>query len=371
MSKDKEEKKALTREEKLKQAELASAAIDKVYGKGAIFSGDSKPLDVDVISTGNFAVDLAMGVFGLPRGRIAEIYGHEGVGKSLLVTTLIAECQAKGGLAVYVDAEHASDPYWMTKQGVNMQDLAISQPSSGEEALGIVRILVESGAYDLVVVDSVAALTPQAEINGDIGDSHVGLQARLMANAMRILNVNVEKTDTALVFVNQLRDKIGPMANGGSVTPGGRSLKFYASTRIDLRRIGTLTGNGEEIGFTVQAKIIKNKVAPPFKKVEYDVLHGMGFNNNATIIDYAVRYGYVGKSGNYYYLLDEDGNKAEKSFANGLAQASRYLYSDLEFARDLKAKITEEYIKRQGYFTFDEVEEEEIEEENEIGTDDE
>lgn len=353
----------LTHAEKMKRAELAIAALSKEYGEGIVFTGDSDVVEVDVISTGNFGLDLALGVGGLPRGRITEIYGPEGLGKSLLAQTLVAECQEQGGLAAYIDAEHALDPYWARRLGVKWDELFLSQPNSGEETLTVLDKLVSSGAFDLVVVDSVAAMTPRAEIEGEIGDQYVGLQARMMGQGMRIINPKISESKTAVVFINQVRDKIGPMVNGGTTTPGGRALKFFASVRIELRQIQRITnqGTGEILGNRVKATILKNKVAPPFKFLEYDIIHGEGFNNEGIILDMAVKYGLVYKSGAFYSKI-EDGKKAEKTFGQGLAKASQYLRDNPDYRKQLMDRIKEEYKLRQGYFTVPEAEIEEVDE---------
>lgn len=359
----------LTFEEKMKRAELAIAALDKQFGAGTVMSGDAEIKKVEVVPSGNFGLDLALGVGGLPRGRISEVYGPEGLGKSLLAQTLVAEAQAMGGLAAYIDVEHALDPYWARKVGVKWNELQISQPDYGEQALSILETLVGSHAYDVIIVDSVAAMTPRAEIEGEIGDQFVGLQARMMGQAMRKINPKIEKSGTHVMFINQVRDKIGPMVMGGTTTPGGRALKFFASIRIELRQVQRITNQttGEILGNRVKATILKNKVAPPFKYLEYDVMHGEGFNNEGIILDMAAKYGLVVKSGAFYSKV-EDGKKAEKPFGQGLAKASQYLRDNVDYTNELKSQIMDEYTLRQGYFTVPESEIE-IDDEEELDTD--
>lgn len=325
----------------LKAVELAIAQLEKEYGKNAVMHGNTLPDDVRVISTGNFKLDMALGVFGLPLGRIVEIFGAEGLGKSLLAILLIANCQKAGGKALYVDVECDSDPAWMAFNGVNLDDLFIAQPESGEEALEIVDKMIKTGAFDLVVVDSVAALTPKAEIEGSMSDVQVGAQPRLMGKALRKLRQPVSENETCLVFINQIRDKIGPMQQG-TTTPGGRALKFYSSVRIELKRISnvTVSATGEVIGTRVKATVVKNKVAAPMKSVEYDVLHGVGFNNGGAIVELAERFKLIRKSGSYYYKNGED-----KSFAQGLNNAAEAILSDPKWLEELKAQIKEEYAK--------------------------
>lgn len=348
-----------TYDQKMKKLALAKAGIDKQFGVGAVFTGSDAPsIDVDAISTGNLAIDLALGVGGFPRGRIVEIFGGEQLGKTLLALTTVAECQAAGGLAAYVDVEHALDPFWAQKNGVKWDELLISQPSSGEQALEIVRRLVSSGAFDLIIVDSVSALTPLAEINGEIGDSHVALQSRMMSQAMRILNPLVGETNTCLLFINQLREKIGPMVGGNTTTSGGRALRFYASVRIELKHFKQLTdtASGEITGRIIQAKVIKNRVAPPFMVAEYNLMHGEGFNNENTLLDLGKKFGLILQNGAFYYTVDENGEKGDKSIGQGAKKACSYLKENPEYRQWLMNKVTGAYKLNRGYIPEDQIE---------------
>lgn len=349
-------------DEKMRKLNMAKAGIEKQFGEGSVFIGSDAPrVEVDVISTRNFALDLALGVGGLPRGRIVEIFGPEGIGKTLIALTAVGESQANGGVAAYIDAEHALDPSWAQKNGVNWDELLISQPSSGEQALQIARKLLASGAFDIIVVDSVSALTPQAEINGEIGDTHVGLQSRMMSQALRILSPMVGETDTTLIFINQLRERIGPMVSGTTTTSGGRALRFYAGVRIELKHLKQLTDTttGEITGRIVQAKIIKNKVAPPFTVAEYKLMHGQGFDNNSTLLEMGKKYDLILMSGAFYYSVDENGEKSEKSIGQGEARAITYLKENPLYTEWLKRKITAEYHTRKGYMPVEEIQREE------------
>lgn len=346
-------------EDKMKQAQLAIAALEKEFGEGVLMKGDSEPAKIEVVPTGNLAVDLALGVGGLPKGRIVEIFGSESVGKTLLALRVVAQCQAQGGLVAYIDAEHALDSEWCIKNGVSWDDMYISQPDYGEQALKVVKTLVNSGSFDVIIVDSVAALTPKTELDGEIGDAHVGLQSRMMSQAMRILAGNVNNTNTLVIFINQLRDKIGPMANGGSTTPGGRALKFYSSVRIELKKIKTLTKSSESepIGSQIRANIVKNKVAPPFRYAEYALLHGKGIDDVGTIIDLAVKYGYMKLKGAYFYPIDDNGEIAEKSLGQGKDNAVKNLSQDKEMMLDLKNKISKRYKESQIFYEPEQKEE--------------
>ena len=319
-----------------KTIDLALAAINKEYGKNTITRGDATPVEVEVVSTGNFKLDIALQVGGLPKGRIVEIYGAEGLGKSLIASCCIAECQMAGGVAAYVDVEQAIDPTWLTHLGVDMEELVISQPEWGEQALDIVEHLVKTNVFDVIVVDSVAALAPKAELEGEMEDQHIGLQPRLMAHALRKINPYLKASGTCLIFINQIRDKIGYMQQG-TTSPGGRALKFWASVRLELKSIGEIKDKktNEILGTRVKVMVKKNKVGSPGKSVEYDVLHGVGFNNFGSILELAERFGLIiKKGGGYYYLPGE-----EKSFAHGEDAAIGYLASDLEFTNNLKAEI--------------------------------
>ncbi|MCB1757366.1 MAG: recombinase RecA, partial [Gammaproteobacteria bacterium] len=277
----------------------ALGQIEKQFGKGAVMRmGDASAVrDIEVISTGSLSLDVALGIGGLPKGRVVEIYGPESSGKTTMMLQVIAECQKSGGTAAFVDAEHALDPVYAAKLGVNVEDLLISQPDTGDQALEIVDMLVRSGAIDVVVVDSVAALTPKAEIEGDMGDSHVGLHARLMSQALRKLTGNIKRSNTLVVFINQIRMKIGVMFGNPETTTGGNALKFYASVRLDIRRIGAVKKGDEVVGNETRVKVVKNKMAPPFKQVEFEILYGEGSSREGELIDLGVKQGLVDKSG--------------------------------------------------------------------------
>ena len=289
--------------------------IERQFGKGAIMRlGDGSALsDIGVVSTGSITLDLALGIGGLPRGRVVEIYGPESSGKTTMTLHAIAECQKIGGTAAFVDAEHALDPGYAEKLGVNVEDLLVSQPDTGEQALEITDMLVRSGAVDMVVIDSVAALTPKAEIEGDMGDSHVGLQARLMSQALRKLTGNIKRSNCMVVFINQIRMKIGVMFGSPETTSGGNALKFYASVRLDIRRIGAIKRGDEVVGNQTRVKVVKNKVAPPFKQAEFEILYGEGVSREGELIELGVKHGFVDKAGAWYsYNGDRIGQGKEK-----------------------------------------------------------
>lgn len=313
----------------------ALAKIEKQYGPGSVWKGgDEVAIDLDAISTGCISLDLALGVGGLPRGRVVEIYGPESSGKTTLAQHLVHEAQKSGLTCAYVDVEHALDPVYARSIGVNWDDLLISQPGTAEEALEIVDALVGSGALGVVVVDSVAALTPRAEIEGEMGDSHVGLHARLMSQALRKLTHKVSNTDTLLIFINQLREKIGVMYGSPEVTPGGRALKFYASVRLDIRRIESIKNGAEVTGNRTRVKVVKNKVAPPFKQAEFDIMYGEGISREGSVIDVGVDYGIVKKSGAWYTY-------GEIQLGQGREKAKQFLQANSLTADEIYAKIVE------------------------------
>ena len=285
-----------------KALSAALGQIEKQFGKGAVMRmGDSQiNRDIDVISTGSLTLDIALGIGGLPKGRIVEIYGPESSGKTTLTLQAIAECQKTGGTAAFIDAEHALDPGYAEKLGVNVDDMLVSQPDTGDQALEITDMLVRSSAVDLIVVDSVAALTPKAEIEGDMGDSHVGLHARLMSQALRKLTANIKRSNTLVIFINQIRMKIGVMFGSPETTTGGNALKFYSSVRLDIRRIGAIKKADEVIGNDTRVKVVKNKMAPPFKQAEFEILYGEGTSHEGEIIDLGVKHGLIEKSGAWY-----------------------------------------------------------------------
>ena len=317
--------------------EAARLQIDKEFGKGSLMKlGDNKDiLDVDVIPSGSILLDEALGVGGYPKGRIIEIYGPESSGKTTLALHAISECQKKGGIAAFIDAEHALDPVYAKNLGVNIDDLWISQPDNGEQALEITERLVRSGAIDIIVVDSVAALTPQAEIEGDMGDSHVGLQARLMSQALRKLTGILAKSNTTIIFINQIRMKIGVMFGNPETTTGGNALKFYASVRLDVRRIESIGKNADELtGNRVRVKVVKNKVAPPFKKCEIDLMFGTGISKMGSLLDAAVKYDIIEKSGAWYSYNGE-------KIGQGRDKTVEYLEGNSEFTSEIDRIVRE------------------------------
>ena len=304
--------------ERDKALDMALGQIEKQFGKGSVMKmGDKGSMRVETISTGALALDIALGVGGLPRGRVVEIYGPESSGKSTLAMHVVAEAQRNGGICAYVDAEHAMDPVYANNIGVDIDELLISQPDTGEQALEITDMLVRSGALDVIVIDSVAALTPRAEIEGEMGDSHVGLQARLMSQALRKLTANLNKSNTVCVFINQLREKIGVMFGSPETTPGGRALKFYSSVRLDIRRIEAIKDGVEVVGNRTRVKVVKNKVAPPFKQCEFDIMYGRGISREGSLLDIGVDLGIVKKSGAWYTYEGEQlgqGRENSKTF---------------------------------------------------------
>ncbi len=305
--------------DKTKALESALAQIERQFGKGSIMKlGENNPvMEIEATSTGSLGLDIALGIGGLPKGRIVEIYGPESSGKTTLTLHVVAEEQKKGGVCAFVDAEHALDPQYAKKLGVNLDELLISQPDTGEQALEIVDTLVRSGAVSLIVVDSVAALTPKAEIEGDMGDATVGAQARLMSQAMRKLTASIGRSNCMVIFINQIRMKIGVMFGSPETTTGGNALKFYASVRLDIRRIGSIKDRDEVVGNTTRVKVVKNKVAPPFKQVEFDIMYGEGISKTGELVDIGVKAGVVEKSGSWYSYGDErigQGRENAKSF---------------------------------------------------------
>lgn len=321
--------------EKLKALQLAMDKIEKDHGKGTIMKmGDNKIEDIAVISTGSLGLDIALGVGGYPRGRVIEIYGPESSGKTTLAIHAIAEAQKAGGIAAIIDAEHAFDRAYANKLGVNTDELLISQPDNGEQALEIADQLIRSSAVDIVVIDSVAALTPKAELEGDMGDSKMGLQARLMSQALRKLTANINRTNTTCIFINQLREKIGVMFGNPETTTGGNALKFYASVRLDIRRISQLKDGDAAIGNQTRVKVVKNKVAPPFRKAEFDIMFGEGISKTGEIIDLGVEFGIVKKSGSWF-------SYGETKLAQGRDASKNVIKDNPELAAELEAKIVE------------------------------
>jgi recombination protein RecA len=319
--------------ERDKALDMALGQIERQFGKGAIMKfGDAASQKVDVISTGALSLDLALGIGGVPRGRIVEIYGPESSGKTSLSLHIVAEAQRNGGIAAFIDAEHAMDPAYAKAIGVDVDELLISQPDTGEQALEIADMLIRSGALDVLVIDSVAALVPRAEIEGEMGDTHVGLQARLMSQALRKLAGNLSKSRTTAVFINQLREKIGVMFGSPETTPGGRALKFYSSVRLDIRRIETLKDGTDGIGNRVRVKVAKNKMAPPFRKAEFDIMFGQGISREGSLLDIAVDEGVVKKSG-AWYTFDDD------QLGQGRENAKKFLRENPEIAMQLQDKV--------------------------------
>ena len=316
-----------------KALDVALASIDKQFGKGSIMRmGEKGSMAIQTIQTGALALDVALGVGGLPRGRVIEIFGPESSGKSTLAMHVVAEAQRNGGICAYIDAEHAMDPVYARAIGVDIDQLLISQPDTGEQALEIADMLVRSGALDVVVIDSVAALTPRAEIEGEMGDTHVGLQARLMSQALRKLTANLNKTNTIMIFINQLREKIGVMFGSPETTPGGRALKFYASVRLDIRRIESIKDGAEIVGNRTRVKVVKNKVAPPFRQAEFDIMYGKGISREGSLLDMAVELLIVKKSGAWFTY---DGEQ----LGQGRENAKNYLLENPEVMMEISEKV--------------------------------
>jgi recombination protein RecA len=326
-------------EQKKQALKVALGQIEKQFGKGSVmFLGEEESrTDIEAVSTGSLSLDIALGIGGLPRGRVVEIYGPESSGKTTLALHVIAEMQKLGGTAAFIDAEHALDPTYAKRLGVNTDDLLISQPDTGEQALEITDMLVRSGGVDIVVVDSVAALTPKAEIEGEMGSSHMGLQARLMSQALRKLTSNIKKTNTMVIFINQLRMKIGVMFGNPETTTGGNALKFYASVRLDIRRIGAIKKGDEVLGNETRVKVLKNKVAPPFKKAEFQILYNQGISRESEVIDLGVELGLVEKAGAWYSVEGE-------RIGQGKDNSRDYLIDNSEICKKIEVKIREKLL---------------------------
>jgi recombination protein RecA len=333
MTMEKDRKDHKEEKEKTKAVDLAMSQIERQFGKGSIMKlGSRSIVDIPVISTTSLSVDYALGVGGVPRGRVSEVYGPESSGKTTLALHLVAQAQASGGVAAFIDAEHALDPAYARKLGVDVDNLMVSQPDSGEQALEIAEILIRSGALDIVVVDSVAALVPKAELDGEMGDSHVGLQARLMSQALRKLTGIVSRSRTSLIFINQIREKIGVMFGSPETTSGGRALKFYASTRLDIRRIGALKDGDTVVGNRTKVKVVKNKVAPPFRIAEFDIIYGEGISKEGDLIDLGIAHKMVDKSGSWFSYGDI-------RLGQGRENARRFLKDNPDLAVEIDTKI--------------------------------
>lgn len=348
----KKEVKPVNPEDKLKALDAAISQIEKQYGKGSIMKlGESvKDMNVDAVSTGCLSLDLALGIGGLPKGRVIEIYGPESSGKTTVALHVVAKVQQSGGIAGFIDAEHALDPVYAKKIGVDIDNLYISQPDSGEQALEITETMVRSGAVDIIIVDSVAALVPKAEIDGDMGDSHVGLQARLMSQALRKLTSIISKSNCIVIFINQLREKVGVMFGNPETTTGGRALKFYSSVRLDVRRVESLKQAGEIVGSRTKIKVVKNKVAPPFKEAEFDIMFGQGISKEGDILDLAADCDVVNKSGAWYAY------KGEK-IGQGRENAKQYLKEHPEISEEIDRQVREHYVLAEEKESENEIEE--------------
>jgi len=328
------------KDDKEKALSAALSQIERQFGKGSIMKlGDNNTMDVETISTGSLSLDIALGAGGLPLGRVVEIYGPESSGKTTLTLEVIAQAQREGKVCAFVDAEHALDPIYAEKLGVNINELLVSQPDTGEQALEICDMLTRSGAIDIIVVDSVAALTPKAEIEGDMGDSHMGLQARMLSQAMRKLTGNLKKSNTMLIFINQIRMKIGVMFGNPETTTGGNALKFYASVRLDIRRIGAVKNGDEIVGNETRVKVVKNKIAPPFKQAEFQILYGQGINSLGELIELGVKHGFVEKAGAWYSCNGE-------RIGQGKANAAKYLEEHPEMAKDVDTKLRDMFLTK-------------------------
>jgi recombination protein RecA len=325
--------------EKKKALEVALSQIEKQFGKGSVMKlGDFTAMNVEAIPTGALSLDVALGIGGIPRGRIIEVYGPESSGKTTLTLHMIAEAQKLGGEAAFIDAEHALDPVYAKHLGVDIDNLIVSQPDTGEQALEIAEALVRSGAIDIIVVDSVAALVPKAEIDGDMGDAHVGLQARLMSQALRKLAGAINKTKTVIVFINQLREKVGVMFGNPETTPGGRALKFYSSVRLDIRKVENLKQEGEVVGNRARVKVVKNKVAPPFREAEFDIMYGKGISKEGNIVDLAVNLDIIEKSGSWF-------SYNENKIGQGRENVKKYLMENPKIMKEIEDKIRDNFNK--------------------------
>lgn len=347
-------KKPNNRGKMTKESALAAALsqIEKNYGKGSVMKlGQRQEMNIEAISTGSVGLDVALGIGGIPKGRIIEIFGPESSGKTTLTLHAIAEAQKQGGTCAFVDAEHALDPVYAKKLGVNIDELIISQPDTGEQALEITDTLVRSGAVDLLVIDSVAALVPKAEIDGEMGDSHMGLQARLMSQALRKLTASTSRTNCTIIFINQIRMKIGVMFGSPETTTGGNALKFYASVRLDIRRIGSIKDKEEVIGSQTRVKVVKNKVSPPFKTVEFDIMYGGGISKDGELIDLGVKYDLVEKSGAWF-------SYGEQRIGQGREKAKQYMKDNPEIALELENKLKELLLKSNSGFVEEKIMEE-------------
>ncbi len=352
-------KKNVENDEKKKALEVALAQIEKQFGKGSVMKlGETATMAVEAIPTGSLSLDIALGIGGVPRGRIIEVYGPESSGKTTVALHMIAEAQKMGGEAAFIDAEHALDPVYAKNLGVDIDNLIVAQPDTGEQALEIAEALVRSGAIDILVVDSVAALVPKAEIDGDMGDTHVALQARLMSQALRKLAGVLNKSKTVAVFINQLREKVGIMFGNPEVTPGGRALKFYASVRMEVRRVETLKTNNEMIGNRTRVKVVKNKVAPPFKEAEFDIMYGEGISRESNVLDVAVNMDIVEKAGAWFSY---DGNR----IGQGRENVKQYLKENPEICNEIEAKIRTKLSAQSNNFDdMEDLEDEEFEDED-------
>ncbi len=343
--------------EKKKALDVAMSQIEKQFGKGSVMKlGEYKTMEVEAIPTGSLALDIALGIGGIPKGRILEIFGPESSGKTTVALHAIAEAQKLGGEAAFIDAEHALDPVYAKKLGVDIDNLLVSQPDTGEQALEIVEALVRSGAIDIIVVDSVAALVPKAEIDGDMGDSYIGLQARLMSQALRKLAGVLNKSKTAIIFINQLREKVGVMFGNPETTPGGRALKFYSSVRLDIRRTESIKQDGEVIGNRTRIKVVKNKVAPPFREAEFDIMYGEGISKEGGLVDMAVKLDVINKSGAWFSY-----NNAK--IGQGRENVKKYLKENPEIAEEIEKKVRDNYNKAFEQALNEDIEEEAEEEE--------